>query len=282
MRCINTDELEEELPEGWVERAQQALEEIRAAEPANRAQLLQQKAELWRELKEILASVSHDKCWYCESLEVRSDNAVDHFRPKGRVEEADHHEGYWWLAFDFRNYRYSCTFCNSRRKDRKTSEAGGKHDHFPLMDESKRSYAEGDDCSFEQPALLDPVSSTDPTLLWFEPDGRAVERYGEDQNQVFNKRAQTSIELYHLNETKVKTKRRDLHSKLLRLIKQTDIQFRSVNVDNNAAVQALEAALRTIGEIIHPKAEHSAAARAMLIAYRAEHPWIEPILATHQ
>lgn len=43
---------------------------------------------VWRDLKDGLANLLHDKCWYCETAVDRSDNAVDHFRPKGRVSDA--------------------------------------------------------------------------------------------------------------------------------------------------------------------------------------------------
>ncbi len=34
---------------------------------------------------------------------------------RGSVLENSENEGYWWLAFDWKNYRYFCTWCNQRR-----------------------------------------------------------------------------------------------------------------------------------------------------------------------
>src|SRR5690606_8161881 len=118
-------------------------------------------ADVWKELKLPLATLFHQKCWYCESSVTRDDNAVDHFRPKGRVKEAQQtHTGYRWLAFNHTNYRYSCTFCNSRRVNVEGGTTGGKADRFPLMNEAMRVYAEGL-CDAEEPMLLDPCDPFD-------------------------------------------------------------------------------------------------------------------------
>ena len=129
MRYIDKDELA--LPEGWLARAAAASAAVDAGADPN------DHADVWRELKDALAALfPNKKCWYCESPVDRADNAVDHFRPKGRVSDAvNPHTGYRWLAFDRSNFRYACTFCNSRRKDVVNGTAGGKADRFPLLDE---------------------------------------------------------------------------------------------------------------------------------------------------
>ena len=101
--------------------------------------------------------LSDDKCWYCESKQIRLDRHVDHYRPKNSVAECADHPGYWWLAFRSYNYRYSCTYCNSRRVDQRSGQAGGKADHFPLRDESRRAFSPDDPIDDEQPTLLDPT-----------------------------------------------------------------------------------------------------------------------------
>ena len=86
-------------------------------------------SEVWRSAKERLKEVSRGKCWYCEARQMRSDNAVDHFRPKSL---------YPWLAFKLHNFRYACTFCNSIRTNPETGESEGKGDHFPLLRRRER------------------------------------------------------------------------------------------------------------------------------------------------
>jgi uncharacterized protein (TIGR02646 family) len=147
------------LPEGWEGRVQKAREEIAALGDNTRAAGINERRTVWADLKELLGSLSHKKCWYCEARQERSDMQVDHFRPKNRLSEegcADH-PGYWWLAFDWRNFRFCCTYCNSRREDPRTGTKGGKADRFPLREEARRCRTPEDILSDEQPVLLDPT-----------------------------------------------------------------------------------------------------------------------------
>ncbi len=62
-------------------------------------------------------------CAFCGCDLPRNDRGdVEHFRPKGKVEEDADHGGYWWLAYDLNNYLLSCSLCNRVRK----------RDRFPL------------------------------------------------------------------------------------------------------------------------------------------------------
>ena len=83
-----------------------------------------------------------------------SDKNIDHFRPKGGVEEDPNHEGYWWLAFNWRNFRFACQWCNQRRNDRVNNTSGGKGEHFPLAAGSFRAQRETDNCEDEDVELV--------------------------------------------------------------------------------------------------------------------------------
>ena len=278
MRYICIDGLYARLPPGWVSRARRALDDVRAASPDDRASVIDNRSSIWKDLKMILSDLSDGKCWYCESREIRSDYAVDHYRPKGSVAGVPDHGGYWWLAFDWRNLRFSCTYCNSKRSDAETGAVLGKHDNFPLVQEAFRIYSETEDYSIEQPMLLDPTHRMDPQLLWFEPDGRAVPKYDFDSEEIFHKRAQISIELLHLNEFDVRTQRHELYLQLSDMVRSANSQFvirmREAEIDQGG----LDEALRLILRATDPKAAHSSAARAMLSVYRTEYPWIDPFL----
>ena len=282
MTFISTETLPTCLPNGWQARADLALAAVRVAPLETRAQVLRANAQVWRDLKDILSALSDGKCWYCETRETRSDNAVDHFRPKGRVAGASAHDGYWWLAFDYKNYRFSCTFCNSRRVDTKSSVVGGKQDHFPLLNEQNRCYRDSDTPRDEAPLLLDPTAYHDPPLIWFEPDGRAVPSCDEATQPEDHKRAQASIHLYHLNHSGIRQTRRDLYNELSRTVRETHVQYitalKSESQNHAAAIAALEAGIRTVSRVISSSATHSSAARAMLLPYKAEYPWIRPVL----
>lgn len=279
MRYIDNSLLEDSLPQEWMDRAEAALGELRcAAGVEERTSIMRQRSNVWRELKDTLASLSREKCWYCETPRLRSDDAVDHFRPKGNVAEAPSHEGYWWLAFDHRNYRLACTFCNSRRHGVDT--AGGKADHFPLVDENARALCEGHNLEGEQPILLDPTDPADPGLLWFEPDGRAVPKYDEIENRWYHVRADTSIGLYHLNESKTRTRRRDNHRDLLQIIREAANHLSTSQKGRVESMKSVSLAFGRIRDMVKPSAEYSAAAKATLLAYRHEYPWIDQILST--
>ena len=170
MRYIDISKLRASITAEWAATAAALTGELsRAADKDERKNILNRpaSADAWRDLKVYLEQISSNKCWYCESRQIRSDNAVDHFRPKGRVFECDDHPGYWWLAFNWENYRFSCTFCNSRRTDVITDATGGKHDHFPLAREDQRVYSDKEDIRRELPMLLDPVNPADYGLIWF-------------------------------------------------------------------------------------------------------------------
>ena len=190
MRYIDIDELV--LPDGWLEKAATASAAVAAgAKPDDHSAV-------WRELKDALADLfPNKKCWYCESPVDRADNAVDHFRPKGKVSDAAHsHNGYRWLSFEHKNYRYACTFCNSLRKDVENGNVGGKADRFPLIVEANRLYAPGP-LTQEKPTLLDPCELNDWELIGCKQENGKPCPTSTDQLKKY--RAEVSISIYHLD-----------------------------------------------------------------------------------
>ena len=279
MRYIDNSSLEDALPECWAERSKAALDELRdAANRGERMSILRKWSHVWRDLKAALASLSQHKCWYCETSQVRSDGAVDHFRPKGNVLEAPSHGGYWWIAFDHTNYRFACTFCNSRRLGQDTE--GGKADHFPLVDEDTRATGEENDMDDEDPVLLDPTDPADPGLLWFEPDGRAVPKHDKETSELYHLRADTSIRLYHLNEMGTRARRRDRHKDLLAAIRVAARHLNKSGFEDRESIKDVRHSFGRIRSMVKPGADYSAAAMATLLAYRHEYPWLDEIIGT--
>ena len=63
---------------------------------------------VWKPAKEYLKAESHGKCAYCESAtSTVAHGDVEHFRPKSV---------YWWLAYCYDNFAYSCQICNQSYK----------------------------------------------------------------------------------------------------------------------------------------------------------------------
>ncbi|HKV10440.1 MAG TPA: hypothetical protein VJ725_20025 [Thermoanaerobaculia bacterium] len=63
---------------------------------------------VWKAAKDQLKLESGGKCAYCEAPTTTvAHGDVEHFRPKSR---------YWWLAYCYDNYLFSCQICNQQYK----------------------------------------------------------------------------------------------------------------------------------------------------------------------
>jgi hypothetical protein len=271
MRYIDRHPLQ--LPDGWLARAQVANDAVANGDSPN------DHASVWRELKDGLGSLFHDKCWYCEVTVTRSDNAVDHFRPKGRVSDAQNpHTGYRWLAFDRSNFRYACTYCNCRRKDIEGATAGGKADRFPLIDENQRVYAAGS-VAAEQPTLLDPCTLGDWRLLGCMKENGKPCAAGD--NAIDQNRAETSIEVYHLHHAPTCTQRHSIAVQLLSDIEEAKGCLLASQADAAQEVAFKKAAERIL-RAINAKSQFSGAMHFLLRGERdTAHPWIQELLETN-
>jgi hypothetical protein len=251
----------------WIAEAQRITDELREAEATRRATIIEERASHWRALKPVLAQVSHSKCWYCESLDIRSDNAVDHFRPKGRLAEDPDHGGYWWLSFTADNYRYSCMFCNSRRRDIERGTVGGKADRFPLVDDAVRASRPSDNLSAERPLLLDPCRVGDVVLLWFDDAGNTTTNPEHDRAPI-RARTETSREVYHLDHGDIVLQRRRVYRDVTILAKRIDAAFAAWEGADPDARELFEELLRQLRRRVQADAEYSAVARCAVRGLR--------------
>ena len=109
-----------EPPAAWLKKAHRLITGLeKITDPAKRAKFIDRHSDLWSELKPWLSELSHGKCWYSEAKEIYSFYDVDHFRPKNRAKQLDdtEREGYWWLAFDWHNYRLCGGIGNRPNRD---------------------------------------------------------------------------------------------------------------------------------------------------------------------
>jgi hypothetical protein len=130
----------------------------------------------WKPAKAALKQDTYGKCAYCEApTSVVAHGDVEHFRPKSI---------YWWLAFCFDNYLYSCQICNQSFKG----------DNFPVFGVQQAAP--------EMPAALpqgemletllgqlthDPQFLSDATLQerWGPEEAHLVHPYLEDPARLF-------------------------------------------------------------------------------------------------
>ncbi len=282
MRYIDPQLVRQNLPSNWSQQAQLAETAVAGARPEDRSKEINDHDQVWKDLKDKLKNASKNKCWYCESLDIRSDNAVDHFRPKNAVAESPGHNGYWWLAFKWENYRFCCTFCNSKRIDQATGQDGGKADHFPLHDEAKRAHRPADNINDEEPMLLDPCVPADSGLLWFDETGRPCPNPSICGNTsgYTHKRVLISIKFYHLDHTDVVEQRRNLCNTIRERTRDADRYYAKYDSGDGTARGAYEDAIRDLRERIAPNAPYSSTARAMLMGLRGSHPIVDVVLSS--
>lgn len=268
MIFVELDSFVEKVPPEWSARAASLSKQLREVPDAeDRRRIIADNADMWRELKTLISSISSNKCWYCESRDMRSDNAVDHFRPKGRVAH-ETHGGYWWLAFDPHNYRFSCTYCNSRRVDEAGGTSGGKQDAFPLADGSHRAITPDDSLEDEVPVLLDPCCIPDTDLLWFDETGQVVPNPSTATDSWQELRVRTSVRLYHLDHVKLVESRRRVYLQVYRLIRAADRTYRRWRSGDEGAKDVYQDLLVQLRSQAVREAEHSATARCALLGYR--------------
>lgn len=172
----------------------------------------------WNKLQAAMLELSHNKCWYSEAPIGNSDFEVDHFRPKNKSKQKNdytnpksksrvHKEnGYWWLAYDFSNYRLAGALANKLRRDRlgDCEDVKGKGDYFPLDLVNGTVATDEADISCEEPILLDPTNEVDVTLLTFDKGKPVAATIEPDEID----RVKQSIFYYHLDLDQLNTARK--------------------------------------------------------------------------
>jgi hypothetical protein len=168
-----------------------------------------------------LWTIGDMKCWYSEASLQEPEGQVEHYRPKKRLTGAGH-GGYWWRAFDWRNLRLAHPTVNRRKTDYLTGKRVGKGSYFPLRNEGARAVDLAGETQ-EEPILLDPIVPTDTRLICFsEESGAPRPTYAKDRNQWFYRRAEESIEYYHLDEASWNARRADLMAEVRKLCEQLE------------------------------------------------------------
>lgn len=214
MRHIKNGDLLGLMPEKWLDDAADALSALVALPPEERSAFINAKGQIWSELKTAMCKLSLDKCWYSEARIAPSELEIDHFRPKNRVTmSVMPHKGYWWLAFDWKNFRLAYSLINKRRRDPRDENVQGKGCYFPLVDENTRvPDTNPASVSGERPQLIDPCVKSDVYLLDYAvEDGKIIERFSNLKDEHRHQRARISIELFHLNEGTLIRDRHDLY-----------------------------------------------------------------------
>lgn len=273
----------------WERQAAILTAELKRKPAAERAAFIKQhRKDTWGHprLLEALRAVVGNKCWYSEVSLEGADPNVDHFRPKGGIREVDTDlqdtgtisPGYWWLAFELRNFRLTSMHANQRRVDETTE--GGKWDYFPVR--GPRA-AEGTEwgCIIEDVLPLDPCSATDVSLLWFDPDGKpsVVRRRGGPPNTAEEERVRVTIWLYHLDKVEIQARRTQYVEDIRKDLRKADAYYKLWNPTSSTPnLQAKNSFDIKVAEIKKKLADNAEFARAKQCAVQTaivDYAWIE-------
>lgn len=244
----------------WLNKSKQLVADLAALEATGKREernaLIDAKSDHWGALKEWLLALSAGKCWFSEVRELYSHYDVEHFRPKkeARALDGSMRDGYWWLAFDYMNFRV-CGNVGNRKK-------GG---WFPLRDGSLcSSYAHQCEES-ETCYLLDPIDVADVALIAFDEEGKVIPTPGASTWE--QERVQETVKRLKLNEhVTLAEARRKVWQKVDYLIEDFQATRARCGVGNNPAAKAkLAEVLVKILEMTRPTAELSAVAKWCLL-----------------
>ncbi len=194
----------------WIIDTHEALKTLKSKATALERKNFIKANPLWKYIKNHLFDIYGNKCWYSECDLAGGDGDVDHFRPKGRSRGINGKkilpDGYWWLAYEYTNYRISCIYCNRGRENKRAGKTQGKLDWFPLVD-GATPLTINDDVSIEKYILLDPTNKDDVNLLSFDETGSAVPL---TSNKVNEQRVIQSISIYHLGDHRFEINRKNV------------------------------------------------------------------------
>ncbi|WP_457626452.1 hypothetical protein [Persephonella sp.] len=286
MRYIDISKLpqimgEENFKE-WEIEAERHLDKLKDMTHEERAEYLR-KNNIWTKLHRYLAELSHNKCWYSEAPANSSEWDIDHYRPKNRSKDINGkvilEDGYWWLAYDWTNYRLTGSLINRRRKDKlsDSEEVGGKGDFFPVYYKDKAGNLEE-----EIPLILDPCNPRDPSLLTFDIDGNPIPAIPKSQRLDYLKVC-VSIKLLNLKNEQLRRLRKQTWENCERKILEALNRYKEIKrnpmVDSNEKTTSIRNIIEILFKDLYLMLDDSkpftSVVRACIKYYSNEHPELE-------
>lgn len=204
----------------------------------------------WGKLKPWLLALSNGKCWFTEARDIASHLDVEHFRPKKAARNAKGpvRDGYWWLAFDFMNFRIAGTVPNRK-----------KGAWFPLRYGSPCSSSTRRCENDEIVCFLDPTNAYDVTLLAFDEEGKAIPTPGLSRWDIV--RVHRTIERLKLTEHQILAEeRRKIWQRVTTHISNYERALSEVKY-SVAALERAKNEAREIAVLTQPDSELSAVAK---------------------
>ena len=232
-----------------------------AVDESARNLIIAQEEDLWKDdrIRNWLLGQFNNKCWYSEAQDSVSSIHVDHYRPKGRVKQglgAITEGGYWWLAFDWNNYRICGQLLNVK-----------KGDLFPIIEGVRCSADNPVSLELEAPVLIDPL--TDQTrLISYEKDEDAciaVVAAGITEPDIT--RAVKTIEIMGLNlRPRLNEKRNEFWDRCMMKIDE----YRNAPGAQVLRLVAQASAKAALKEMVQYNSEFSSVSEACIRKYAPE------------
>lgn len=193
-----------------------------------RNKFIEDHSDHWGALKSWLLSLSHNKCWFSEARDIYSHMDVEHFRPKKEAKDlrGNARDGYWWLAFDYHNFRI-CGSVGNRKK-------GG---WFPLQIGSLISTYDHPCEESEVGYFLDPTDADDVNLIAFDEEGKAIPAPGISEWD--KERVLETIKRLKLNEHEaISQERRKIWQRMAMEIEKYQYAKSRCNTGDNPGAKA--------------------------------------------
>lgn len=235
---------------GWLEKAAEKTDALRemSEEERRRALRASSASTFWGLLRDDLSTLGHGKCWYTEAHFGGGDAQVEHYRPKlGWHTDGDQpHDGYWWLAFDYRNYRLIASIPNRT-----------KSSAFPI--DGPRVVDEGGVLDDELPVLLDPTKPHDASLLTFADGG--TPRPAPHATAIERHRVEYTVQRCGLSAGHVARERETVWNDCTNALREWAL-IRASAGNSPSARERANALAERVAEMVKPETPYSRAAKA--------------------
>lgn len=240
----------------WLSKSAEHLSELEKlhalGQIKERNQYIDDHSTHWGLLKPWLMTLSHNKCWFSDTKDTYSHYDVEHFRPKKEAKNLDKtkRDGYWWLAFEYSNYRLCGNVGNTKK--------GG---WFPLRAGSLCATFDDQCEESETRYFLDPTDPADVELVAFDEEGNLIPAPGCYEWEA--ERVIESAKRLKLNEHELLPEaRREIWAKMSQKIDlYRKAKARCANNRNPAAEAVVRRILREMKEMLNPKAHLSCVAK---------------------
>lgn len=254
----------------WLTKAKNLTQNlVNETDVDKQKEIIKSNSKVWRNeaLKKYLLDLSEGKCWYSEAKEVYSHYHVDHFRPKSEALDLNGVDqgGYWWLAFDWTNYRIVGSVGNTKK--------GAK-----FYVKKYKASCHTDSHEDEIFCFLDPIDEDDTLKLTFDKTG-TIKPSSIDESGWDYERAKYTIENLDLNYELLKEARKDLWDTCESKLNELQHLMKEYNQNPSASKKSqIQSKLEELRTLTKRKSEFSSVAIKCLLSSDIE--WAQKLALT--